>query len=138
MRKPITAILASATFALAMAGVSAHAADLGRGYVGGSWFVPAPGPTLDILEFDGDPDGLYVRRYWREPWGGRHYFPAVNERPVYGRLERIPGPNRKLPPPAEDYFRYWSSPPGYEEELQRLPPPPPPPPFEPKSEAPLK
>ena len=30
-------------------------------------------------------------------------------RPGYGRLERVPPPNRRKPPPAESYRRFWSA-----------------------------
>lgn len=37
------------------------------------------------------------------------YYPADGRRPRYGRLEIVPPPNRRLPPPAPSYFRHWSS-----------------------------
>lgn len=37
------------------------------------------------------------------------YYPADGRRPGYGRLEIVPPPNRRLPPPAPTYYRYWSS-----------------------------
>jgi hypothetical protein len=40
---------------------------------------------------------------------GRGYFPAFGRRPGYGRYEIVPPPNRKLPPPAQDYYREWGT-----------------------------
>jgi len=37
----------------------------------------------------------------------RSYFPAFGRRPGYGRREIEPPPNRRLPPPAERYYREW-------------------------------
>jgi hypothetical protein len=111
----------------------ANAADLGwrPGY--GSYSGYSRAGTTRVFEFDNGEDPYYVRRYWDEPWLNRHYYPAADEKPVYGRVERIPAADRRLPKPAEDYFRYWYSQPGYQEEIQRLPPPAP---YDPKSEIP--
>ena len=43
------------------------------------------------------------RRYY-----GR-YFPAFGRQPGYGRREIEPPPNRKLPPPAPTYERFWGA-----------------------------
>lgn len=40
---------------------------------------------------------------------GPGYFPRNGERPGYGRLEVVPGPNRRLPPPAPSFRQSWSS-----------------------------
>ena len=37
------------------------------------------------------------------------YFPSTGRRPGYGRLEILPPPDRKLPPPAPTFYRSWSS-----------------------------
>jgi len=37
------------------------------------------------------------------------YFPAFGRRPGYGRVEVEPPPDRKLPPPAEGYYRQWGA-----------------------------
>jgi hypothetical protein len=37
----------------------------------------------------------------------RSYFPAFGRRPGYGRREIEPPPNRRLPPPAPSYRRFW-------------------------------
>lgn len=40
---------------------------------------------------------------------GRYYFPALGRRPGYGRHEVEPPPDRKLPPPAQGYYREWGA-----------------------------
>jgi hypothetical protein len=37
------------------------------------------------------------------------YYPRAGHRPGYGRFEVEPPPNRRLPPPAPSYHRYWQS-----------------------------
>jgi hypothetical protein len=39
----------------------------------------------------------------------RGYFPKDGKKPGYGRLEIVPGPNRRLPPPAQSYRHSWSA-----------------------------
>jgi hypothetical protein len=48
------------------------------------------------------------RRIGAEPEVG-HYYPSAGKMPGYGRLEREPPANRKLPPRAESYSRSWSA-----------------------------
>ncbi len=43
------------------------------------------------------------------PYGVSGYYPSDGRRPGYGRLEITPPPNRRLPPPAPTFYRYWSS-----------------------------
>jgi hypothetical protein len=43
------------------------------------------------------------------PYRVHAYYPADDRRPGYGRLEIVPPPNRRLPPPAPSYYRKWSS-----------------------------
>jgi hypothetical protein len=43
------------------------------------------------------------------PNGVPSYYPADGRRPGYGRLEITPPANRRLPPPAPTFYRYWSS-----------------------------
>jgi hypothetical protein len=38
-----------------------------------------------------------------------HYYPSAGRIPGYGRLEIEPPANRKLPQPAEIYYRSWSA-----------------------------
>ena len=96
--------------AVACAG-EASAADFAvGGYVTGG--VRAP----QRLIYDNEP-GIYVRAYWATPWQGRHYYPFTGKKPEVGRLERL-SDVRPLPPPAESYYREWST-------LSLFPPPPP-------------
>jgi hypothetical protein len=44
-----------------------------------------------------------------EPGYSRSYFPAFGRRPGYGRREVEPPANRRLPPPAERYERFWGA-----------------------------
>ena len=38
------------------------------------------------------------------------YFPRSDgQRPGYGRYEVDPGPNRRIPPPAQTYHRFWGT-----------------------------
>jgi hypothetical protein len=48
------------------------------------------------------------RRIAPEPEVG-HYYPRAGKMPGYGRLEREPPANRKLPPRAESYSRSWTA-----------------------------
>jgi hypothetical protein len=54
-----------------------------------------------------------------------HYYPSLGHVPGYGRLEIEPPANRRLPPPAEIYYRSWSSQstPQVEPEIPFYPPP---------------
>jgi len=110
---------AAALLLAGFAASSAVAADLGwSAGSAGFRYGAADAGTLHVYEFVGE-DPVYVRRYWRAPWAHRHFFPGADVTPVSGRHEVLP-PRRNRP--AEDYFRYWSTPPGYSE----MPPPPPP------------
>lgn len=54
---------------------------------------------------------IYGGRYIpeRQPSDVGHYYPSMGLRPGYGRLEVEPPTNRKLPQPAEGYYRNWQS-----------------------------
>src|SRR5512135_268816 len=47
--------------------------------------------------------GRYIAE--RQPSNVGHYYPSMGLRPGYGRLEVEPPTNRRLPPPAETYYR---------------------------------
>jgi hypothetical protein len=51
--------------------------------------------------------GRYIAE--RQPSDVGHYYPSLGLRPGYGRLEVEPPANRKLPQPAESYYRNWQS-----------------------------
>ena len=38
-----------------------------------------------------------------------HYYPSLGLKPGYGRMEIEPSTARKLPQPAESYYRSWSA-----------------------------
>jgi hypothetical protein len=52
---------------------------------------------------------IYGGRYIpeRQPPEVGHYYPTMGLRPGYGRLEVEPPANRKLPQPAQSYYRSW-------------------------------
>lgn len=52
---------------------------------------------------------IYGGRYVDGPPDVGHYYPTLGHRPGYGRVEIEPPANRKLPQPAESYYRSWSS-----------------------------
>ncbi|MBI5264335.1 MAG: hypothetical protein HY852_21255 [Bradyrhizobium sp.] len=52
---------------------------------------------------------IYGGRYIDGPPNVGHYYPTLGLRPGYGRLEIEPPAGRKLPQPAESYYRSWSS-----------------------------
>jgi hypothetical protein len=54
------------------------------------------------------PKTIYGARPVAEPEVG-HYYPSLGLKPGYGRLEIEPPTNRKLPQPAEGYYRSWSA-----------------------------
>ena len=43
------------------------------------------------------------------PGVGDSYYPFAGKAPRSGRLEIIPSANRRLPPRAESFHRYWSN-----------------------------
>ncbi|OAF05989.1 hypothetical protein AYJ54_20025 [Bradyrhizobium centrolobii] len=54
---------------------------------------------------------IYGGRYIgeRQPSDVGHYYPTLGLQPGYGRLEVEPPANRKLPQPAESYYRSWGA-----------------------------
>jgi hypothetical protein len=55
------------------------------------------------------PPTVYGGRYIDPTPNVGHYYPSLGHAPGYGRLEIEPPANRKLPPPAESYYRSWSA-----------------------------
>jgi hypothetical protein len=79
--------------------VMMYGVDVSGAVIEGEWGLNRPGvvaPTVIMHYWPPEPNAT--------PGG---YFPATGHRPPYGRLERIPPPNRRLPPPAEPYYREW-------------------------------
>ncbi|MGE4167671.1 MAG: hypothetical protein AB7E67_16950 [Xanthobacteraceae bacterium] len=60
-----------------------------------------------IVVYDFQP-GVLVRPYWAPPWRNRHYFPVTGTIPDSGRHEDLNAPRRRYPP-AQGYYREWSS-----------------------------
>jgi hypothetical protein len=52
---------------------------------------------------------IYGGRYVDGPPNVGHYYPSAGHAPGYGRLEIEPPSNRRLPQPAESYYRSWSA-----------------------------
>jgi hypothetical protein len=92
--------------------------DISGAVVEGDWGLARPGQVTPTV-VDG---GWAVPIYGPVPT----YFPRTGHRPRYGRLEVVPPANRRLPPPAEPYYRDWMSRSG-SEAATILPPYDPPP-----------
>lgn len=94
--------------AFALGGM-AQAADLPRApaveFYSPGWLS---GQRAGVLVIYDDQPGVVVRDYWRAPWQQRHYYPATGRRPRIGRRENLSARRRVLPP-AEDYWRFWSN-----------------------------
>jgi hypothetical protein len=52
---------------------------------------------------------VYGGRYVDPTPNVGHYYPSAGRMPGYGRLEIEPPANRRLPQPAESYYRSWSA-----------------------------
>jgi hypothetical protein len=52
---------------------------------------------------------VYGGRYVEGEPNVGHYYPTLDRKPGYGRLEIEPPANRKLPHPAESYHESWSA-----------------------------
>jgi hypothetical protein len=75
--------------------------DASWAVVEGDWGLHRAGHIAPIITF---PHPIIV-----DHWHARGYFPITGKRPRYGRLEVVPPANRRLPPPAESFHRYWST-----------------------------
>jgi hypothetical protein len=99
---------AIAILVLGVAAGDAGAADLAGGrsaYVSGYSVSGVRAPQY--LVYDNEP-GVYVRAYWSAPWQNRRYFPFTGKKPKVGRHERLTE-LRPVPPPAETFYREWST-----------------------------
>ncbi len=76
--------------------------DVSGAVIEGDWGLYRPGQVTPTVFYPFPPAA--------DHWHSRSYFPATGKRPRLGRVEVIPPANRRLPPPAESYHRYWSSP----------------------------
>ncbi len=96
--------------------VIVNGVDASYAVVEGDWGLARPGHMAPLV---------YGPLLVPGPYRGRHYFPYTGRRPHYGRREVIPSANRILPPPAESYYRSWSTPPapGVQAPASFYPPP---------------
>jgi hypothetical protein len=69
--------------------------------VEGDWGLYRPGHATPTIFQPYAPD--------IDHWHTRSYYPFTGKRPRSGRLEIIPPANRRLPPRAESFHRYWSN-----------------------------
>jgi len=77
--------------------------DASYAVVEGDWGLARPGAGR-VTVIGGSPilpSPVYAPR--------NHYIPRYGYAPPRGRLEIEPPANRRLPPPAESYFRSWST-----------------------------
>ena len=99
--RALFAIVLSAAAAFA---APARAADVS---VAAPAYYPVYGlPAEPLVIIDIDP-GVSMRAYWEAPWAHRRYFPATGRMPKYGRHEL--NLVRRYNPPAESYYRDWST-----------------------------
>ncbi len=98
--------------------VMLYGRDVSGAVLEGDWGLARPGVVTPTI----------VQEGWVYPLYGPApaYFPATGRRPRYGRLEVIPPANRRLPRPAEPYYRDWMSQSGHAPAT--IPPPYEPPP----------
>lgn len=104
-------LFAVAAIVLGIADASAADLDMARGY-------SAIGYRSAPLVIYDDQSGVFVRAYWLEPWGHRHYFPATGKRPRIGRYENLSAVSRPSKP-AQTFGRSWSNAWAFEHELPR-------------------
>lgn len=76
--------------------------DASYAVVEGDWGLDRPGQVPATII--SGPLVVPDRRYY-----GSSYFPALGRRPGYGRREVEPPANRRLPPPAQSYERFWGA-----------------------------
>lgn len=75
--------------------------DASWAVVEGDWGLYRAGQVTPTVYY---PYALSVDR-----WHPRSYYPFTGKRPRVGRYEIIPPANRRLPPRAESFYRYWSN-----------------------------
>ena len=75
--------------------------DASGAVIEGDWGLYRPGHGAVTVFYPYLPSADY--------WTTRSYYPSTGKRPRYGRYEIIPPANRRLPPQAESYHRFWST-----------------------------
>jgi hypothetical protein len=81
--------------------VMMYGVDVSGAVIEGEWGLNRPGVVAPTV----------IMRYWGHDVyeTPSAYFPTTGQQPRVGRLEVIPPPNRRLPKPAERYYRSWES-----------------------------
>jgi hypothetical protein len=75
--------------------------DASWAMVEGDWGLYRPGHATPTVFYPYAPS--------IDRWRRNSYYPSTGKRPRSGRLEIIPPANRRLPPRAESFYRYWSN-----------------------------
>jgi len=81
-----------------------YGVDVSWAVIEGEFGLDRPGQVTPTVIYA--PFGLAIADYGPNEPG---YFPKAGKRPGYGRLEVVPRADRRLPPPAQPYYRRWSS-----------------------------
>src|SRR5262249_19958096 len=81
--------------------VMMYGVDVSGAVIEGEWGLNRPGVVAPTV----------IMRYWgHEVYApSSAYFPTTGLRPRVGRLEVIPPANRRVPKPAEPYYRAWGT-----------------------------
>jgi len=81
--------------------VMMYGVDVSGAVIEGEWGLNRPGVVAPTV----------IMRYWGHDVYAppSAYFPTTGHAPRVGRLEVIPPPNRRVPRPAEPYYRSWGS-----------------------------
>jgi len=81
--------------------VMMYGVDVSGAVIEGEWGLNRPGVVAPTV----------IMRYWGHDVyeTPSAYFPTTGKRPRVGRLEVLPPPNRRVPQPAQPYFRSWES-----------------------------
>jgi hypothetical protein len=99
--RPDVPVLLSGVLPVYMNGV-----DASWSVIEGEFGLDRPGEMTPTVIYQLPPRLIpYSRGVAYEPG----YFPHSGERPGYGRLEVLPGPNRPRPPAAPSFRQGWSS-----------------------------
>ncbi len=81
--------------------VMMYGVDVSGAVIEGEWGLNRPGVVAPTV----------IMRYWGHDLyeTPSAYFPTTGQQPRVGRLEVIPPHNRRLPKPAQPYYRSWES-----------------------------
>jgi hypothetical protein len=84
--------------------VMMYGVDVSGAVIEGEWGLNRPGVVSPTV----------IMPYWPPPYESiygpaKPYFPTTGHKPPVGRLEIKPPANRRLPRPAQRYYREWHS-----------------------------